>query len=120
MAFDCVGVQLEFKGKGISETGYVKSFSRSDFNFNEGDDVVKVDPNYFRPTEVDLLVGDASKAKKKLGWEPKISLEEMINERMVQEDLNLIKRIIQVNEFNPINQARSLLEVIMVWLDQLV
>ncbi len=91
MAFDCVGVQLEFKGKGISETGYVKSFSRSDFNFNEGDDVVKVDPNYFRPTEVDLLVGDASKAKKKLGWEPKISLEEMINE-MVQEDLNLIKK----------------------------
>ena len=91
MAFDCVGVQLEFKGKGISETGYVKSFSRADFNFNEGDDVVKVDPNYFRPTEVDLLVGDASKAKKKLGWEPKISLEEMINE-MVQEDLNLIKK----------------------------
>ena len=86
---------LEFnsslKEKVLTETGYIKSFSRADFDFNEGDEVIKVDPKYFRPTEVDLLVGDASKAKKKLGWEPKISLEKMINE-MVQEDLNLIKK----------------------------
>ena len=91
MAFACVGVKLEFKGKGVNETGYIKSFSRADFDFKKGDEVIKVDPKYFRPTEVDLLVGDASKAKKKLGWEPKISLEKMINE-MVQADLNLIKK----------------------------
>ena len=90
MAFACVGVKLEFKGKGVNETGYIKSFSRADFDF-KGGRCNQSRSELFRPTEVDLLVGDASKAKKKLGWEPKISLEKMINE-MVQADLNLIKK----------------------------
>ncbi len=91
MAFACVGVKLEFKGKGISETACVKSSSRPDFYFKEGDEVVKVDPNYFRPTEVDFLVGDATKAREKLGWIPELSLGELVKE-MMDSDLKQIQK----------------------------
>ena len=60
-------------------------------SLKEGDVIVRVDPRYFRPTEVDTLLGDASKAKEKLGWEPEISFEEMVEE-MVMEDLKLAQR----------------------------
>ncbi len=59
--------------------------------------IVAVDPRYFRPTEVETLLGDPSKAKEKLGWEPKITLEEMVHE-MMENDLNLAKRDSLVNE----------------------
>ncbi len=86
LAFSYVGVELEFKGSGVSEKGFVKSFSNSQFNFQIGQEVVAVDSRYFRPTEVDLLIGDATKAKNKLGWSPKITLEELVDE-MMESDL---------------------------------
>ncbi len=90
MAFSCVGVKLEFKGKGINEIAVVKSCSNPNYKVEIGKEVLNIDPNYFRPTEVDLLVGDATKAKEKLGWKPEIYLEELIRE-MVLSDLKVIK-----------------------------
>jgi GDPmannose 4,6-dehydratase len=90
MTFEELGVELEFKGQGKDEKGYVRSCN-NDFSFTPGQEVVAVDPNYFRPTEVDLLIGDARKAKEKLGWEPKYTLRQMINE-MVAYDLELFRK----------------------------
>jgi GDPmannose 4,6-dehydratase len=90
MAFEEVGIELEFKGQGVEEKGYVKS-SSGKYNLPIGKEVVAIDPKYFRPTEVDLLVGDASKARKQLGWEPKYSLS-MLCREMVNADLELFKR----------------------------
>jgi GDPmannose 4,6-dehydratase len=72
-------MQIDWKGKNINEVGIFK-----------GKEIVKVDPRYFRPTEVDNLLGDASKAKKKLGWSPKITFKELVKE-MAKEDLRLAK-----------------------------
>lgn len=85
-SFAVLGVELEFKGEGVDEVGIVKSCSNVDYQLPIGKEVVCVDQNYFRPTEVDLLIGDPTKAKKQLDWEPKYSLESMIEE-MVQSDL---------------------------------
>src|ERR1044071_1124902 len=70
MAFQEVGVELEFKGSKESEVGVVKKSSNPAFNVPVGSDVVRIDPRYYRPTEVDLLIGDPSKAKTKLKWTP--------------------------------------------------
>ena len=86
MAFGELGVELEFKGRGEAETGIVASTSNSDFHFKVGQEVVAIDPRYFRPAEVELLIGDATKARTLLGWEPKYTLEEMVKE-MVASDL---------------------------------
>ena len=90
MTFAELGAELEFKGTGKNEKGYIKS-SDDRFNFKAGQEVVAVDPNYFRPTEVDLLIGDATKAKEKLGWQPKYTLHEMVRE-MVAYDLELFRK----------------------------
>ena len=90
MAFEELGAELEFKGKGKDEKGFIKSCD-DNFNFKPGQEVVAVDPNYFRPTEVDLLIGDATKAKEKLGWQPKYTLPEMVKE-MVAYDLQLFRK----------------------------
>ena len=90
MTFEEMDVALEFKGTGKDEKGFVKSCSNA-FNFQPGQEVVAVDPNYFRPTEVDLLIGDATKAKEKLGWQPKYTLKDMIKE-MVAYDLELFRK----------------------------
>jgi GDPmannose 4,6-dehydratase len=90
MAFACVGVQIDFIGQGIDEKGVVKSCHNANYKIKIGKEVLNIDPNYFRPTEVDLLLGDATKAKEKLGWKPEIHLEELIQE-MVLSDLNEIK-----------------------------
>jgi GDPmannose 4,6-dehydratase len=90
MAFEQVGVELEFKGKGAEETGVVMSCSGA-YRFEVGQEVVRIDPRYFRPTEVDLLIGDPSKAQQKLGWVPKYSLKELVRE-MVQADLLAFKQ----------------------------
>lgn len=82
MAFAHVGVALQWKGEGADEQGICKE---------TGDVLVQVDPKYFRPAEVDLLIGDASKAKRVLGWEPTHTLEE-ICEEMMQSDLAFFKR----------------------------
>lgn len=90
MAFAEVGVEIGFLGYGVEEIGYVISCT-DDFAFIPGQELVKIDPAYFRPTEVDILIGDPFKAKEKLGWQPKYSLAQMIQE-MVQADLNVFRK----------------------------
>jgi GDPmannose 4,6-dehydratase len=90
ISFERVGVELEFKGEGADEKGYVKSCTE-EYAFTEGQEVVCIDPKYFRPTEVELLIGDATKAQKKLGWKPKYTLQQMVSE-MVEADLEAFKR----------------------------
>ena len=84
-AFQCVGIELAFKGSGPDEIGYVKSSSES-YKVESGKTVIQIDPNYYRPTEVEELKGDATKARIKLGWEPTISFDALIEE-MVASDL---------------------------------
>ncbi len=81
MAFAYIGVTLEFSGEGLSEVGCIKT-STNNVVFPVGRKVVCVDPKYFRPTEVDMLVGDATKAKEKLGWTAKTPLTEIVAEMM--------------------------------------
>ena len=88
LAFGVIGVEIGWKGEGINEIGFVSRVNSKYPHLTKNKTVVKVDPKYFRPTEVDLLVGDSTKAKEKLGWEPKISLEEMVKEMMIS-DLKL-------------------------------
>ncbi len=89
MAFAEIGVELEFTGKDENEIGRV--VKSGIYNLATGKEVVKVDPRYFRPTEVDLLIGDPTKANTKLDWKPKYSLEEMVKE-MVAADIDLFKK----------------------------
>ena len=81
-AFAEIGVRLEWRGSGVEEKGV---------DAKTGTVRVEVDPRYFRPTEVETLLGDPSKAKRKLGWEPRTTLEEMVGE-MVREDLKSAER----------------------------
>ncbi len=89
MAFAETGIELEFTGEGVNEKGIVKSCSNSAYQLPEGKEVVAVDPEYFRPTEVELLIGDATKAKTKLGWTPKYDLAGLVKE-MVAGDLEQV------------------------------
>ena len=91
MCFQHVGVELEFKGEGIEEKGYVKSSKNEAYSLEIGKEVVSVDPKYFRPTEVELLIGDATKAKEKLGWVPKYDLKYLV-EDMMKSDLKLMQK----------------------------
>ncbi len=91
MAFEEIGVSLEFKGEGLNEVGYVAGCSNPDVQLEIGKAVVGVNPNYFRPTEVDLLIGNPSKAKTQLGWEPVYDLKMMVGE-MVKSDLEIFRR----------------------------
>tara|TARA_R110002072_G_scaffold289873_3_gene457236 strand:- start:5238 stop:6410 length:1173 start_codon:yes stop_codon:yes gene_type:complete len=111
MSFAEVGIELEFKGEGVDEKGFVKSIDQEKYNTaimsgvaganqqsttnNQqlfiGKEVLAVDPKYFRPTEVDLLIGDPSKAKQKLGWECKYNLQDLVKD-MMQSDVKLMKK----------------------------
>lgn len=91
MSFEEVGVELAFKGEGQEETGVVVKCHNPEYQLPVGKEVVAVDKNYFRPTEVDLLLGDPTKAKTKLGWEPKYDLPALVKDMMTA-DLNLFKR----------------------------
>jgi|ERR1051325_8815578 GDPmannose 4,6-dehydratase len=82
MSFDETGIKIEWKGKGENEKG---------IDAKSGKTIIEIDKKYFRPSEVDLLVGDASKAKKLLGWKPKYSVEDIVKE-MVKSDLKLFER----------------------------
>src|SRR6202000_3041533 len=82
MAFAEVGITIEFKSSGIDEIGFVTSCSSPDFQVEIGKEVVAVDPKYFRPTEVDLLIGDPTKSKTKLGWSPKYDLSLLVEDMM--------------------------------------
>nr|WP_294791788.1 GDP-mannose 4,6-dehydratase [uncultured Mucilaginibacter sp.] len=99
MAFGELGIEVEFSGRDEYERGVIIDVDRQraeELGLNlaalpQGQTIVKVDPKYFRPTEVDLLIGDASKAKQKLGWTPKYDLPALVQE-MVLSDLNLVKK----------------------------
>ncbi len=91
MSFQHLGISVEFEGAGTQEIGKIAHCKNPDHQLPEGTVVVSVDPNYYRPTEVDLLIGDATKAKTLLDWEPKYQLEELCAE-MVDHDLDLFKR----------------------------
>ena len=75
-------MKIEWKGKGLEEVGLVN-----------GKNIIEIDPRYFRPTEVETLLGDSSKAKAKLNWSPKISFKQLVKE-MIDEDLKLVKRVL--------------------------
>lgn len=99
MSFADLGIGIGFKGNGVNEIGFISSIdkARMEFlelnnpNLKEGKEVIFVDPLYFRPTEVDLLIGDPTKAKKQLGWEPKYDLNSLVND-MMKGDLKLMKK----------------------------
>ena len=91
MSFHEVGVALQFIGAGIEETAVVISSTNPEYAFQTGQVVVRIDPAYFRPTEVELLIGDNTKAKTKLGWSPKYTLDMLVKE-MVQADLMIFKK----------------------------
>ncbi|WP_298766065.1 GDP-mannose 4,6-dehydratase [uncultured Polaribacter sp.] len=108
MAFNEVGIEVEFKGKGVDEKGYIKNIDEVIYQRTtgfspgqqpttnnqqpkEGQEVLSVDPTYFRPTEVDLLIGDPTKAKEKLGWVPEHDLASLVKDMMAS-DVNLMKK----------------------------
>ncbi|HMT80009.1 MAG TPA: GDP-mannose 4,6-dehydratase, partial [Azonexus sp.] len=86
-----LGIQLRWEGEGENEVGIVAAVTNKDAKVKVGDTIVKIDPRYFRPTEVETLLGDPTKAKEKLGWVPKTTLAELVQE-MVQADYTAAKR----------------------------
>lgn len=91
LAFREAGVEIAFRGKEEKETAIVTSIAGDHIDLKPGTEVVAVDPKYYRPTEVDILIGDASKAREQLGWSPSYDLEALVKE-MVQSDIELFKR----------------------------
>lgn len=91
MSFEEVGIELEFKGEGVDEKAYVKACKDPDFQLEIGKEVLAVDPKYFRPTEVDLLIGDPAKAKTKLGWVPEYDLQGLVRD-MMENDVKLMQK----------------------------
>ena len=117
MAFAEVGIEIAFSGQGVDEKGTISKIDASKFevatgiNSQEilkrmGEDVLFIDPTYFRPTEVDVLLGDPTKAMQKLGWTPKFDLK-MLVEDMVISDLELFKKDLHLAKagYQPLNQA---------------
>lgn len=91
MSFSEVGIDLDFIGEGVNEVAIVKQCNHPDYQVAIGTEVVSIDETYFRPTEVDLLIGDPTKSKTKLGWKPKYDLPLLVQE-MMDADLQLFKR----------------------------
>jgi len=103
MTFAKIGISIDFKGEGANEKGFITTIDTDIFSKTVGEEflkniqkrlkenIIEVDPQYFRPTEVDLLIGDASKAKQKLGWSPKYNLDSLIEE-MILSDIKLFKK----------------------------
>ena len=91
LAFKEVGIELEFKGKGVNETATALKCNNPEFQIELGKEVLSIDPAYFRPTEVDLLIGDPTKAKEKLGWVPEHDLASLVKD-MMQSDLKLMQK----------------------------
>jgi len=82
LAFKCAGIDLEWNGAGVEEKAFDKA---------NGECRIEIDPGYFRPTEVDLLMGDYAKARKLLGWSPKVKFEELVD-IMVKADIDLVQK----------------------------
>jgi len=91
MSFAEVGIELQFEGEGVDEIARIAKCNNQDYQLEEGTVVLKIDSKYFRPTEVDLLIGDPTKSKEKLGWELEYDLEALIKD-MISSDLELFKR----------------------------
>ena len=91
MSFAHIGCEIEFRGVGIDEKGYVANCNNPEYESLKGKCVVEVDPKYFRPSEVELLIGDPTKAKTKLGWEPKYNLKMLVDDMMAS-DIKLMKK----------------------------
>ena len=95
---NALGIDIEFTGSGIDEVGRVAGFDKSsNHQLQEGQIIVRVDPRYFRPAEVETLLGDSTKAKEKLGWIPKITAQEMCNE-MVEHDYRECRKMASMSE----------------------
>ena len=91
LAFAEVGIELEFKGKGPEERAFIKACKNADYQLPIGKEILRIDPKYFRPTEVDLLIGDPTKAKTKLGWEATYDLPALVKE-MMRSDVKLMEK----------------------------
>ncbi len=112
MAFREVGIELEFNGKGVDEKALISTLHSQPSTLNSplstlhpGKEVLAIDPRYFRPAEVDLLIGDPTKARKKLGWTAITSLQEMVSE-MVQSDMEMFRKdaLLREHGFNVKNE----------------
>lgn len=90
-AFMEVGIEVDFKGEGIDEKGFVVACNNPDYQLEKGKEILEIDPRYFRPTEVELLIGDPTKAKTQLNWEPKYDLNALIKD-MIESDIKLMKK----------------------------
>ncbi|HEG4693271.1 TPA: GDP-mannose 4,6-dehydratase [Campylobacter jejuni] len=105
LAFEYCGIKLNFKGSGVDEEGFIEDFDQQrtkelSLNFNhlqKGQVVVKVNPRYFRPTEVDLLLGDPSKAEKELGWNREYDLKNLVDD-MIKNDLKLMNKDVYLKQ----------------------
>ena len=91
LAFKEVGIELEFKGVGVDEIATIMKCNNPLFQIETGKEVLSIDPGYFRPTEVDLLIGDPTKAKAKLGWIPEYDLASLVKD-MMQSDVKLMQK----------------------------
>jgi GDPmannose 4,6-dehydratase len=97
MSFAEVGIELEFKGEGVNEKAFVVACKNKEFQLEEGKEVLSIDPAYFRPTEVDLLIGDPTKAKEKLGWIPEFDLSGLVKD-MMHSDVKLMQKNLYLKE----------------------
>ena len=105
MAFSEVGIEIKFRGHGIDEKGYVVHCSHPDYQLEPNTEILAIDPRYFRPTEVDLLIGDPTKANTQLGWKPKYDLKMLVKE-MVESDVELFskEKFLKASGFHTKNQ----------------
>jgi len=91
MSFHEVGIELDFIGSGVNEKALVRSCKNPKYQIKVGTEVLSIDPKYFRPTEVDELIGDPTKANTKLGWIPEYDLASLVKD-MMQSDIKLMKK----------------------------
>ena len=97
MSFFYLGIELDFKGFGLNEKAFIKSCNNPEYQLEIGKEILSVDAAYFRPTEVDLLIGDPTKAKEKLGWIQEFNLEQLVGD-MMESDIMLMKKNRYLNE----------------------
>ena len=91
-SFKVFEIEIEFQGKGINEVALVKECKNSNYQLEIGKKIVEISKKYFRPTEVELLIGDSSKAKEKIGWEPKVEFKELVKDMVTSDFKNLSKK----------------------------
>ena len=90
-SFETLGIEIGFKGKGKNEVGYISKLKKSIKHLKVNDEIIKVDPIYYRPSEVDTLLGDSSKARKILKWKPEYNFDDLVKE-MIEQDLLIARK----------------------------